>query len=780
MTRRGNYRQRVNDNRMVSSEDKANKRSMQALKDDVEEEEELPVDPFFSFESMESALGKQRMVMHKMVQGYHETAMKFISKKEDAWQRATLQITDLTSQVTSLQQCLKSLERDLSFSKEADSKSPSGPMSFTSKSTSRQGSRDSPTASGKMMTHLQAQLDAHRKMLAETQEANRHYQAENFELREQLAAMQAVGAAYNNINSRNLGNMQRVSTPLERAIFPPGSAQTLQRPAGTAPLISSTSTEGRPLTTGSSMTAFFEKLDNAQSEPLDRLERAQAKLDAWAGNHHPRPNPMLVGMMDFNTMDLPEIPGTEEWDDKDSADQTTKGGKQPAMLEDADEDESDDDSVEWSFAKQNVLRKKKKLKKKGTKMFDIKDKAKDVFKTSNVRDRYHNRFFGRLAKSAGFDYASILTISLNAVWIGVDTNYNDAEVLYNADALFIVGEQLFCLVFFLEIVVRFLAYKQTISAFLDRWFVFDFTLVVFMVLETWIIFLLTAFTSGSGKGWMFDSSILRILKLLRLTRVARIARLLRLFPEVMILLKGIGIASRSVLFTMAMLATVVYVFAIAFVQMAADTSLQPAYFSSLSNGMFALVFHGCFFDGLPDLARMCFKESIFFGLLLLLFLVVAPLTIMNMLVGVLVEVVGLVAAAEQDSTTVRSITDSLREVLVQLDENGDEMLSQDEFTKLLKMPEVIAVFNDADIDIVALARDPDIIFAGDPEMGFKDFYDEVLLLRGTNTATVKDVVQLRKQLFKEMRTGRKRVAGNGATAQINGTASRRMAWNTGR
>ena len=62
----------------------------------------------------------------------------------------------------------------------------------------------------------------------------------------------------------------------------------------------------------------------------------------------------------------------------------------------------------------------------------------------------------------------------------------------------------------------------------------------------------------SGHGQAFDSSVLRLLKLVRITRVARIARLLRQVPEalleplkeairqVMILLKGIGVASRSV------------------------------------------------------------------------------------------------------------------------------------------------------------------------------------------------------------------------------------------
>ena len=59
------------------------------------------------------------------------------------------------------------------------------------------------------------------------------------------------------------------------------------------------------------VTSFLEKLSTTQSNPLDRLERAQSKLDAWAASHHPRPDPALQGLasVDYSTM---ELPGTDD------------------------------------------------------------------------------------------------------------------------------------------------------------------------------------------------------------------------------------------------------------------------------------------------------------------------------------------------------------------------------------------------------------------------------------------------------------------------------------
>lgn len=49
-----------------------------------------------------------------------------------------------------------------------------------------------------------------------------------------------------------------------------------------------------------------------------------------------------------------------------------------------------------------------------------------------------------------------------------------------------------------------------------------------------------------------------------------------------------------------------------------------------------------------------------------------------------------------------------------------------------------------------MVKDPNIIFEGEPFMGFQDFLDEILLLRGSNTATVKDLTVLKNQIIQTL------------------------------
>ena len=45
------------------------------------------------------------------------------------------------------------------------------------------------------------------------------------------------------------------------------------------------------------------------------------------------------------------------------------------------------------------------------------------------------------------------------------------------------------------------------------------------------------------------------------------------------------------------LSCVIYIFAIALTQLSEDTALGRAYFPTLADGMFSLLFHGCFYQG---------------------------------------------------------------------------------------------------------------------------------------------------------------------------------------
>jgi len=197
----------------------------------------------------------------------------------------------------------------------------------------------------------------------------------------------------------------------------------------------------------------------------------------------------------------------------------------------------------------------------------------------NVVKFYHtDGIFQWLAQHRYFEAATLCVIAFNALWISIDTDHNSSEMLIGAQPVFQIAEHSFCAYFSFEWFVRFCAFKKKRNGLRDGWFVFDSLLVLMMVLETWVmnVFLLAS-GAGSGGG-LGNASILRLARLLRLSRMARMARLLRAMPELMILIKGMVSAMRSVFFTMMLLAMLTYIFGIMFTQMMVDTSVGQTFF----------------------------------------------------------------------------------------------------------------------------------------------------------------------------------------------------------
>merc|ERR1719482_2639658 len=86
-------------------------------------------------------------------------------------------------------------------------------------------------------------------------------------------------------------------------------------------------------------------------------------------------------------------------------------------------------------------------------------------------------------------------------------------------------------------------------------------------------------TGAGGSGGMGgNASIMRLARLLRLSRMMRMARLLRAMPELMILIKGMVAAMRSVFFTLFLLAIMTYVFGILFKQLMDGTLMGDSHF----------------------------------------------------------------------------------------------------------------------------------------------------------------------------------------------------------
>lgn len=379
--------------------------------------------------------------------------------------------------------------------------------------------------------------------------------------------------------------------------------------------------------------------------------------------------------------------------------------------------------------------------------------------TYSVKDHYKTEgICQQIARSNWFENLTLTIIAVNSLWIWIDTDNNDASIITEAKVEFQIAENLFCTFFTFEWLVRLFAFQRKVLALTDAWFVLDTLLVSLMIVETWITPLVLSILQISSDG-MGDATILRLVRLLRLARMTRVAKLLRAFPEVLIMIKGISAAARSVVFTICLLILVLYVFGIAFKQICDGLPIGTTSFSTVPEAMLTLLIHGVFMDDMAELVAAIRQDSaVAFGTFII-FVLIASITLMNMLIGVLCEVVSMVGQSEREELLVDFVKRELMDIIIEADEDGDGLMSHQEFLRILESPEGLRALETVGVDPVGLIDYADTIFAQDDgDVGetvlFSHFMSEILQLRGSNTATVKDLISMRKfveKMNKEVR-----------------------------
>eukprot|EP00929_Paragymnodinium_shiwhaense_P120861 TRINITY_DN92933_c0_g1_i1.p1 TRINITY_DN92933_c0_g1~~TRINITY_DN92933_c0_g1_i1.p1 ORF type:complete len:699 (+),score=123.68 TRINITY_DN92933_c0_g1_i1:99-2195(+) len=382
-------------------------------------------------------------------------------------------------------------------------------------------------------------------------------------------------------------------------------------------------------------------------------------------------------------------------------------------------------------------------------------------KPYNVFDFYtETGAFQCIAKSPYFDWFTLFIIACNALWIAIDADNNDAEVLLYAEPLFQIIENAFCAYFFMEWLIRFGAFKNKRDCIKDGWFNFDSLLLAVMIMETWVITLLLlaagkggddASTNGMPVG---NASLLKILRLVRLSRMARIARLLRLCPELLILLKGISVAIRSVFFTLALLIGIVYVFSVTFTQLTRFGFTDVPHFPNVTQSMLSLFLRVTFPD-VADLVEEIARDSLLVAGLLVIYLLIGALTIMNMLVGILVDVVSVVSAVEKEQLSVYYVRQQLEDLCkahdIAVDDPDDPApITRDDFVLLLEDSRTAAIIQDTGADAGNVIDFITFLYKTKEQIPFATFVEVVLNLRPTNQSTVKDVADVRKLVVSEL------------------------------
>ena len=93
-------------------------------------------------------------------------------------------------------------------------------------------------------------------------------------------------------------------------------------------------------------------------------------------------------------------------------------------------------------------------------------------------------------------------------------------------------------------------------------------------------------------------------------------------------------------------------------------------------------------DNIGQLVAALGDESMIFPVVFYTFVLISALTVMNMLIGILCEVVSAVTTTEREELTVTYVKASLREILRQggLDQDGDGMISKVDFAQILENP----------------------------------------------------------------------------------------------
>jgi hypothetical protein len=292
----------------------------------------------------------------------------------------------------------------------------------------------------------------------------------------------------------------------------------------------------------------------------------------------------------------------------------------------------------------------------------------------------------------------------------------------------------------------------------DAWFVFDLFLVTLYAIDPFILAIVSSVAGGGG----FNGGA--VPRLLRLARLSRLVRMFKYNAELMILVKAIGKATSSVAYTLALLIIVTYVFAIAMTQLAGAGSDNPlsigeegSYNSGVARSMYTLIIYGVFLDDLAAYAWDVKEDSTVCLVLLVLFIVLGSMTILNMLIGVLCEVITAVAEEERQKLMTDLVYIKFTAIVKQLDANNDGTISWDEFQQIMEMPEAMQAFEACKVDpdrIMDFAEDWFIDQEGRPQqLSLSEFMEMVLDLRGDKSVTIEDVMRERKRMsykFAEM------------------------------
>jgi len=149
-----------------------------------------------------------------------------------------------------------------------------------------------------------------------------------------------------------------------------------------------------------------------------------------------------------------------------------------------------------------------------------------------------------------------------------------------ANITFQVVEHVFTALFLVELLLRIAVYRGPYFMVVANWM--DIVIVLFSVLELWVLSVIDSDGSGLGVNLTF----MRVLRVARLVRMLRVVRVMRMFHELRVLVRTIQSSSSALLWSLVLL-TGIMVLSSIFVVQVLSTYIQD---ENLSHEMRLLLF----------------------------------------------------------------------------------------------------------------------------------------------------------------------------------------------
>ncbi len=229
-------------------------------------------------------------------------------------------------------------------------------------------------------------------------------------------------------------------------------------------------------------------------------------------------------------------------------------------------------------------------------------------------------FCGRVAESRSFRLSIFGVIVLNAVVLGLGT-YQAIDRDWG-DTLFLLNE-VFLGIFIVEILIRIAAYgSRPQDYFRDGWNVFDFV-VVFAV-----------FIPG-----VRDNALV-----LRLVRLLRIVRVISIFPDLRVLVSGMGKALRPIAAMGALTALFLFVYGMIGVQLFGDE--LPERWDDIGTAMLTL-FTVLTLEGWNEILFTAQEVTRFAWVFFVSFVLIGSFLVINVLIAIIINSVEEAREAEK-------------------------------------------------------------------------------------------------------------------------------------